>query len=509
MADLIELIYDKATETEQGDLFFSFIRENYNKNEYEFIDNILSRFYQEDEPEKVVIFTRTRKLVRRKVDWYEKAISGYEHYKETNEIRRGVFRHLIDYYFYLKEMEREKGPVLFRKMVTAKTPADAIKNMLLELKEWKESEESLLIQYPFFQDFGVKLKEKSLEVDGIIVIGEAFMNVMKNTRNLLLQTENENLLDSKEDSTYIKKMPSIFLDTPISGIGGNLKYELGDKTSADDIPYELIEVNKKRKYELTDDYKMFVDQLSLKNGKNQVKTPDMTDEMLFIQMLEHRDIDFQKNKRIFVYLSDLLNEFYESDSILNYESLKERLWNLGHFHIARVYENGSFSIRSLFESLDVQQDETGRWFAFGLVSDQIRDIILRDNFVKIYSEKINDLERPLSTHLAFLVQKERILHHQKGKDMISFRLTWQNFQTSMRLNKRSKQENMKEIAKALSEIQEKDFLIKSFHRDSSMSFIVTCYNLNENELKDRSSIRSIFKKTSASQLLEDPLSVGR
>ena len=32
---------------------------------------------------------------------------------------------------------------------------------------------------------------------------------------------------------------------------------------------------------------------------------------------------------------------------------------------------------------------------------------------------------------------------------------------------------------------------------------------NENELKDRSSIRSIFTKTSASQLLEDPMSVGR
>lgn len=500
LKSLIELIYERAVEQELGKLFFSFLQDTLYLNEYEYIDKILNQYFKEGEPKEVVDFTRKRKLMRRKHDWYEKAIAGYENYQKHGEIKRGIYRHLVDFHLEMEKMEKEKGPVLFRKLAHANSSEEVIKGIIKELKKWLDTEQSLLIQYPFFQSLGPKLQEKGLEVDGVILIGEAFVYVLENQNHLIWKDEDKSHFI--DEQTYIKKMPSIFLDTPISAIGDKTKYEMDNEKEWKHENGGIVEIKKKQKHELPDNFKMFVDKVGLEKGTKKIRTPDMADEMLFIQMLEHRDEDFQKNKRIFVYLSELIGDRYASDNAKNYKILRERLWKLGHFRMAKIYEDQSFTIRSLFQELSVKKDQQGRWYVYGLVSDEIRDIILKDNFVKIYNEKINELNSPLATHLAFLVQKERILHHQKGKNMISFRLTWADFQTSMRLNKRSRQENMKEIAKALSEIQDKNFLIQNFYRDGSLSFIVNCYNLNEYELKDRSSIRSIFQKNSPSQLLE-------
>lgn len=506
LINLVEFIHEKLMETNHGKELISYIEQNTDKNVLEYINDILSEFFDNDDPNKVISYTRNRKLMRRKVNWYEKATTGYRDYLNTGKVKRGIYRHIVDYLHELEMIQKEKGPILFKKMINAPTPEKAVDRILTELDDWANSDDSLLIHYPFFESFGDKLKEKSVEVDGIIIIGEAFIETTRIHQSLITESDGEMDHVPLDGETYFKKMPSIFLDVPFSGIVERTKYELNHQESLDVVDGELVQVKKKFKHELPEGYQMFVDKDTLekihhKNG-GVIKTPDMFDEMLFIEMLEHRDSDFQKNKRIFVYLSDLIEEFYTSDSVKSYQNLRERLWSLGHFRIAKTYDNGGFKIRSLFNSMSVDQDETGRWYVRGIVSDEIRDAILRDNFVKIYNEKINELQSPLAMHLSFLIQKERILHHQKNKDMITFQLGWADFIGTIRMNKRSKRENMKEIASALAEIKDKKFLLHSYYRIDSSTFIVNCYNLNDHELKDRASIRSIFKRTTPSKLLE-------
>lgn len=501
MVNLVEIIYERLMKMDRGKEFLEYIEKNTDKNVIEYINDILSEFFDNDDPNKVISYTRSRKLMRRKTDWYEKGTTGYKEYLKTGKVKRGTYRHIVDFKIEIESMQKEKGP-LYR-MTNALSPEETLKNALKTLDKWMKSEDALLIQYPFFYQFGDKLKEKSAEVDAIILIGESFIQVVKQHQHLLLK--NDAIGDDVHqigDETYIKKMPSILLEIPLSSIGYKSKYKLKYDEPLETIEGKLVKLEKKHKHELPEGVEVYVEDSVITKRKNKVKTPDFSDEMLFIEMLEHRDENFQKNKQIFLYLSDLIDVFYESDGASTYELLKERLWSLGHFRIVRTFANGAFRIRSLFQSLDVEQDKQGRWYVFGVVSDQIHDAILRDNFIKIYSEKINELSSPLAIHISFLVQKERILHHTKGKNMITFRLTWADFQQSIRMNKRSKTENMKEIAKALSEIRDKEFLIHSFYRDSASSFLVNCYNLNDHELKDRASIRSIFKQTTASELLE-------
>lgn len=501
MINLVEFIHEKLMETNHGKELISYIEQNTDKNVLEYINDILSEFFDNDDPNKVISYTRNRKLMRRKVDWYEKATTGYRDYLNTGKVKRGIYRHIVDFIDEVEVMQKENGP-LYR-MANALSPEETLNNALKTLEEWIESDDSLLIQYPFFYQFGDKLKQKSLEVDAIILIGESFIKIIKQQEHLLLKNDVVGeRVHQIGDETYYKEYPSILLEMPLSAIGSKGKYKIKHDDPLDTIKGRLVKVEKKYKHELPEGVEVYVEEGINTKGKNKIKTPDFSDEMLFIEMLEHRDENFQKNKQIFIYLSDLIDTFYESDSKKTYDLLKERLWNLGHFRIVKTFDNGAFRIRSLFQSLDVEQDKQGRWYVFGVVSDQIHDAILRDNFIRIYSEKINELSSPLAIHISFLVQKERILHHIKGKDMITFRLHWTDFQRSIRMNKRSKNENMKEIAKALSEIKEKEFLIHSFYRDSASSFLVNCYNLNDHELKDRASIRSIFQQTTASKLLE-------
>lgn len=500
---LADLIKKKIMEDDSSRLIFELIEKEGIQDGKAFIEDILDRYYKEDDPKKVLSVTKNRKLSRRKKEWYDNAISGYQHFLKTKEIKRGVYRHLVDHYLWLKEIEMEKGSVFLNNMVGAHSPEKAMDMMIEKIEQWRNDEDRYLIEYPFFQSFSVKLKKKSLEVDGILLVGKAFIEVVEEQGRLLFKGETDEGLDDESLKTYVKKMPSIFLDTPISAISGQTKYEVDQEKVIHDPSGELVEVKTRRSFELAENYKMYVDRFSLKAGTKSIQTPDMTDERLFVKMLEHRDPDFQKNKRIFVYLNELLLEFYGSDNAKNYKNLRERLFRLGFFRVARIYNDGVVKIRSLFDTLDIDKDENNRWYVHGKVSDTIWDIIVRDNFVKIYSEKINELKSDLAHHLAFIIQKERILHHEKGKDTIVFRLKWNDFLTSIRMNKRSKEENMKEIAKGLSEIREKNFLIKDFQRDTSYSFLIQCYTLNEYELKDRVSIHSIFSKPSSNLLLED------
>lgn len=526
-SDKTTIIYQRLINTEKGKKFFSVIQKNIKTSDINYIEKILKDYFYEEMPEKVISYTIKKKYLRLKSYWYDKTIEAYEEYQKYNNCQntkkgRSIGKYIIEQYENLKKLYNKSGEDLFKDITKFKTPDDAFHSILTNLKDWKESDESLLIEYPFFSSFAQRSKEKAIEIDGIILIGTEFKDIIENEENLALNKEeiNEQLLlplEGNSEEKYVGKMPSFFLETPFTSLPTKKEYEVTNHEILETMEGKLVKIKHHSKHELEDELEMYFDRLGIEKRKEQeqlttnrkrkpkskLRTPVVDDEILFIKMLEYRDANFQRDKRIFIYLSDLIKDVYGSASVENYDNLRERLWSLGNFRLVKRYSDGGFKIRSLFQSLDVIKDEQDRWIVDGIVSDQIRDAILRDNFVKIYSEKINELNNPLAIHLAFLVQKMRILHYVPNKedDMISFKLTWSDLKKSIRTNKRSRSENMQMFKDSLSEIKKKGFLIHEFQPHTT-HFFIKCYNLNSYELKDQANIRKLFQEKSPTEILE-------
>ena len=216
---------------------------------------------------------------------------------------------------------------------------------------------------------------------------------------------------------------------------------------------------------------------------SKIKTLSMADWRLFVYLINHRHKKFQQNRKILVYFSDIMEENGKSDSQNAYDVITDQLLRLGFFRIASKSIDGKIHISSLFSDMVIDKDERGKWFVTAVVSDSVYDDVIKQQTINIYNKKVKEIANDFAYHLVFVIQKERILCNTEGNEEIVLSMEWEDF-SSIRFNKRTKKENFDEIEKALTEIQNMDFLVKDFNRIGNRSFLISTYPLNDYELED-------------------------
>ncbi|MFB1100404.1 hypothetical protein [Terribacillus sp. JSM ZJ617] len=504
MVELPYLIYQGINTSPKYELLKDKILKFLSEDEEHAIKVIYEKYFDNKDPESVVSYHKHNKLLKRKKSWTEKVKTGYESYRNGDKLSKGFAKHLVDIYSMMKDYEDDKGLTGFQKMFKESSAEAAIEKYIQELEQWHSDKNSMLAAYPFFSDLTSNQKATSVEIDLILIMGEWLVNNLHTLsptgiEDGLLVFDEEEYMESKK---FVEQAPTSALEHPYWGVAKKGKSPLNKETTFLEDGRTHFEVKKKKDYELDDSYNLVVDSEIIESFNKHVKTPDMFDSKIFIDLINRRDKNFQKNRRIRVYLSELLDTHFNDKSQKSYKELTERLLRLGYFRIAQR-EGDSVRLRSLFSEMTIEREQgnNDRWYLMAYVSDSVYDNILKEQYVSIYNKKIQELENNLAYHLSFIIQKERILSYKSDSEDISFELSWSDLSSSIRFNKRSKKENFDEIEAALEEIKQKDFIVKGYKRYTNVSFFVTCHPLNKRELQDMNSKRLNLNSSSDAMIL--------
>lgn len=458
------------------------------------ISYVYETFYKNKNPELVFNKIKRNRHRRRILDWYNKVMEGYELYIHQGKEKRGFYQHLVEYEKTLKKIESESSPIVFGDMFSVSDADSEIKRRIEHLRKWKDNKDSFLIEYPFFNKLTKNTRKSVAETDLIMIVGNWILNNFDRIKDVVLYDKIDIVDSADQEVLPVEQTPSIILNDPYFGISGRINYMVDEKDEISQTHENLKILHKKENFELPKEYKLAIDSLSINSDQYKIKSPDMKDKRVFDLLLNFRDKNFQQNRRISAPISDLMKLAYETDGAKSYEEMRNRLIRLGYFRLLKEQENGGFDIRSLFSRMTVDQDSNGKWYVLATASDDVYDSVLRKQFTIIYDRKVKELTNDLAYHLAFIIQKNRMLYYKPELEEIKFEISWEDLSYVIRFNQRSKRKNMDSVGKALKEINEKDFLIKKVERYHPLSFIVTCYTLNNQELEGMNKAKVTFEE---------------
>lgn len=517
MIEISKLIHKGISQEESFEKVLSYLSHGSEGN-FLLTERLYKEFYDNKTPKEVLIYIKKNKFYRRKKQWANKAIDGLKSYKNNNALNeKGLSRHLVEKYIMMKDYENQKGQMAFEKMFKEKDCEKAIDSYLKELTNWRDHRTSLICEYPFFTELTNNQQSSALEVDLLVIIGEWLVTNLehleiKGLQDGKIMVDTSNLNESED---FVERAPSTSLNQPYWGVSKKEMAALGNEHSIG--AESLITVKRKKSFEMSNEFDLFLDSNILqsyqsineiknvnsleiveKSANNEliksytkkIRTPDMADWRLFVYLINRRHKNFQQNRRIQVYFSDIIAENEKTDGRNTYQIITDRLLRLGFYRMAKNMD-GKIHISSLFSDMIIDKDEKNKWFVTAVVSDSVYDDVIKQQTINIYNKKVQELQNDFAYHLVFVLQKARITSYKKESEDITITMEWEDF-SSIRFNKRTKKENFDEIELALKEIKEMGFLVKDYKRIANSAFIISTYPLNLYELEDMNSMKLTY-----------------
>lgn len=395
-------------------------------------------------------------FVRTKRRWVRTAIKHLESNTGPNKELRAK---KLFFEGYIKQFGLEQ----FRKEFSIESLDLYLKRKSQELLEWAENDTMPVHSYLFIHEKTKKQKRTAVEIDLLMIIGDFLVNKKKSFKLALHQS------------------PFSAVNTSFFGISNRGKLDIHSKSvvieeheivMGNDQQATYYETVPKNKFAQKQNVKMLVNSDFVTDLNKKVPDLDAKDFELFLDVLSFRDVNFQATRRINFALKDLVRRLYGSDNSKNYKATIERLLKLSNYRITEMNDEGEYYVRSLFSSVKIQNDSkdmrAGK-LVTAYVSEDVYDDYLRQQMVNIYSDKVKELKGYFAYHLAFVLQKERIMAHQANEPN-PVKRKWLDFSYAIRFNRRTKKENLEELEKALTQIKELNFIIQDFYRSGDYLF---------------------------------------
>lgn len=501
MITLVEWLYQQITKHPTYASVYQLIQEKILMDDKALFKDVYNKSYNGKDIKEAFMTIRRRKWRAKKREWFQNAVAGFEHYRNTGEIKRGTYRHLVDDYLFLKEIE-DKDPTYFQQTIKFPDVETAIQDRIDMLEKWSDSDDSYLVQYLYLADLSNLSKFNSIKIDIAVLQGKWLLEhedllpqtILKNGELWVEDDEN----DALDGEMVISQAPYHAVEYPMFGISDRRKHPVKHKEAVKTGESTLVPIGKHRKFEMSDDFQLYIDNQVAKIQDSQIKPLDMKDWLIFVEIINHRDMNFQHNRWIKVYLSDILETVYKNHGGWAYKDLVDRLIRMWSFKTAQKVGQNKIEFRHLISNMDFNTDLNGRYVVV-YIGEPILSDIIKEEMINIYGKEMDELKliNPLSHHLSFVIQKIRMLYHsnQEEEKEIQFYLTWDDLSVSLIMNKPTKKENLDDIEKALADIKQKQFLVKDFKRFGS-GFKVVCYPLKEYELQDMRQVKLSFNNGS-------------
>lgn len=517
MVSLIDLIYQEIGKENPYKRVYDLLSNYIGSSMSNFYKRVYQEYYNNQSEKDVFVKLKKSKFNSRKKQWFEKAIDGFREYQKSGEIKRGIHRHLIDDYFAMCELYETQGQIWFKHTFKKETPADLIEEKIKLLEEWLNSEEMYFVDYIYLKAIPVRLKEKVLELDLAMLIGLWHKNNEEHLESAQIQEsiqiQDDEIIIDESTFHHIKHKKDIVMSqapygamtSPFWGVSDRKKHKINNNpvVSVEDKKYLPIEKNKQ--FELSDEYQMFINAEADAISTGKVKTLDMKDWMIFLEICNRRDVHFQQTRWVRVYISDILNAVYQNDGSWAYKDLVTRLIRMRDITLSKKENESSVSFRSLVGDLEFKKDIDGRAYVIVHLAEGIYSSIIKEEFINVYGNEVKELELqdPFVNHLMFVVQKYRMLNFTEENKDIQFTLNWDHLSASIMMNKNTKKEVMSDIEEGLKAIEEKEFLIKTFKPFGKNSFIIVCYPLKNYELLDMRRVKIDFNENARKRLISE------
>lgn len=428
------------------------------------IEDIISYIYKEyfenKDAKETLIKVKKDSVNRTKRRWAQNAIKDYD-----QKVDRKNKKELLAEYKILNDYYQKNGKELFSKQFNSHpNPESVIEERKKLLLEWSKSDDKSLSSYPYLHQKTKKQIETAILTDITMIVGLI-------------------LLEEEERSTYssgiVIESPFSAIENPIFGnTRGKIKVNDTKRNIAEDEfytnEYSLFDGNT---YEVLVS-KKYVDDLN----NNTVKDLDPLDYKLFLAVMGYRDATFTTQRTIIVPVGFLVETLYASKGAKNYKAVIERLLKMGSFRFTKIKDDGELELVGIFSDVKITPGVDGNSIARIVVADSMYQDYIERQTVLVYGDKVPALQVDLSLQLIFVLQKERMICYQtNNKYTISRNLLY--FAGSVRLKKRSKPENIKEIERAFDDILKQNIILKSYKRIRD-TFDIELYPVEEQEAKD-------------------------
>ncbi|GAB6443467.1 hypothetical protein bcgnr5390_15910 [Bacillus luti] len=461
---LINTVIDKISKTT--------LLEEIEKQTFGDIEDIVAYLYEQNfknkDAKEELIKLKSYSFNRTKKRWAQNAIKDYD-----KKVKRKNKKELLSEYSLLRDYYDKNGEKLFQQQFNNhKSPESVIEERKQLLLEWSVSEEKSLSSYPYLHQKTKKQVENAILIDITMIIGMTLLSEERNsqTTNILVET------------------PFSAIEHPIFGnTRGKVKFKkntLEEKSENKEFysgEYSLSDGTK---------YDVLVSKEYVQGLNNNVKDLDPVDYKIFLEVMNHRDEMFATQRTIFVKIGDLVKQLYNSDNSKNYEAITERLLKMGNFRLTSMSDDGQIRLVSVFSDVEITPQPGGNVIARIVVSDSITNDYIQRQTVLVYRDKVDTLSIDLAHLLVSILQKERMICFQTNKSY-SINRDLLYFSGYIRFKKRTKAENIKEIEKALNEILDRKFIVKSYKRMRD-KFQIEFYPIEEQEAKALSEYRYEF-----------------
>ncbi|WP_459195646.1 hypothetical protein [Wukongibacter baidiensis] len=216
------------------------------------------------------------------------------------------------------------------------------------------------------------------------------------------------------------------------------------------------------------------------------QTLDDKDSKLYNFINSRRSKLFLTTKMVIVEIEDIARFLYGSRGTKQKKLAEKRVIKLGgtrlEGEISYDHKENDVFTAGFFQKAIVTTDpySNKRVAIFHYPEDEYKQFINKQT-VKIYSDKINNFENPLSNELIFTLQQERIKCYEENKSYKIIR-PYESFLYQFRFPSQNKRENLKFIEDSLDEL--KGVIIKNYDRINKSDFEIELIELTEYEIHD-------------------------
>ncbi|WP_163537285.1 hypothetical protein [Gracilibacillus sp. YIM 98692] len=327
-----------------------------------------------------------------------------------------------------------------------------IQQQLSNIEEWAKDKSQRLADFPYIESKKPFQIKKALDNDLILLIAKVLKDIPSNMisqrANILVDnpifTDEKTRFPVHQTSSYPNQSNTI------------TRYQ-------DDYNYEQEKIVRSI-MELDDNDTLFF--------KTNFQL-DATDSQILDYVINHRDDKlFYKESIVNIDMSALAKHIYQHRGKKQYRLLEKRLHKFAFSRMEgyTVGENNrtTFTL-NFFEYVKVVQ-EGERVTAQIRLSQTLKDQMINNQTIRIYSHYLENLENNISKLLIYNLQKERIdAYIDKRQPQHYYDL--QFFISRIRFRARTMQSILKKVSLALDEFLDHDILIESYERDGAGFYI--------------------------------------
>lgn len=442
----------------------------------QFVEDILVRNFYDDSI-KDLRAEMVKKITKTKKSWYSSAVKSLKSFTSANSStlkrkckKKGIFFELNS----ATQLLSLYGPDKFKDFYKIQDASidELIKKRIIDIKKWLNSKEAKITDYLYIAEKTQNQLTKAVTVDTIFFICEVIINQFNGSIKGLIVERPEVLIDH-----------AIFADGQ-----GKLKVENNviETTSGKNFFNDYKTPNSYTIRTLIKEETMNSEEISRKL----TRLFDSIDVGIYDCLMSKRDINFVKERKIFIDENELVKAVFKSDNSHNYASVENRLKKWASTRFAFIKEGKSVVIWGILDYLKIDATNGERKIEV-TVGELIQQQHINNQVIRLYKDKMCKFSLDISKELIFIMQKERFLKYTQKKEsesnnceLIEGIYDYNFFANRIRFRSKKKSINLKIIKESLDDFVKNKVTVKSYAPLKGDKFKITYYNILDYELED-------------------------